>query len=199
MLWGNRFIKYKGKCLLFVNWIESGILYINDIITNNGNISETVILQKLISKRNWLAETNIIKLAIPTPWKEILKSDESINSNVNIKTAYPYGKNLDLRTLANKDIRSVLITKHFTSPYLHKFWETRLNQKINWHSLYFTIHKLIVNTKVRQLKYKILNRIIPTNENLFKWHIYNSPLPGSRNIRTLFLRMPVYRPILDVY
>ncbi len=30
--------------------------------------------------------------------EEILKSDESINSHVNIKTTYPYGKNLDLKT-----------------------------------------------------------------------------------------------------
>ena len=29
--WGNKYMKYKGKCLVKVNWIKSGIIFINDI------------------------------------------------------------------------------------------------------------------------------------------------------------------------
>ena len=34
IIWGNkyRYIKYKGKCLVKVNWIKSGIIFINDIL-----------------------------------------------------------------------------------------------------------------------------------------------------------------------
>ena len=29
IIWGNKYIKYKGKCLVKVNWIKSGIIIIN--------------------------------------------------------------------------------------------------------------------------------------------------------------------------
>jgi hypothetical protein len=32
IIWGNKHIKYKGKCLVKVNWIKSGIIFINDIL-----------------------------------------------------------------------------------------------------------------------------------------------------------------------
>jgi hypothetical protein len=33
-------IKYNGKCLVKVNWIKSGIIFINDILDEYGRISE---------------------------------------------------------------------------------------------------------------------------------------------------------------
>jgi hypothetical protein len=43
------------------NWINSGIIFINDIIDGQGNISEVVILQNRICKQNWMSETSIVK------------------------------------------------------------------------------------------------------------------------------------------
>ena len=61
IIWGNKFITYKGKSLMIENWINSGIIFINDIIDGQGNISEVVILQNLICKQNWMSETSIVK------------------------------------------------------------------------------------------------------------------------------------------
>ena len=38
LIWGNTNIKLNGKCLIFKNWINSKILFLNDIIDNKGNI-----------------------------------------------------------------------------------------------------------------------------------------------------------------
>ena len=43
------------------NWINSGIIFINDIIDGQGNISEVVILQNRIYKQNRMSETSIVK------------------------------------------------------------------------------------------------------------------------------------------
>ena len=32
IIWGNKYIKYKDKCLVKVNWIKSGIIFISDIL-----------------------------------------------------------------------------------------------------------------------------------------------------------------------
>ena len=56
ILWGNQFIKWNRKCLLYKNWIDDNILYINDIISPAGEIDTALILQKLQSKQNWISE-----------------------------------------------------------------------------------------------------------------------------------------------
>jgi hypothetical protein len=53
---GNKYIKYKGKCLVKVNWIKSGIIFINDILYEYGHISEYKIIAKLRNKQNWISE-----------------------------------------------------------------------------------------------------------------------------------------------
>ena len=66
------------------NWIKSGIIFINDIIDDQGNISEVVILQNLICKQNWMSETSIVIKSIPAEWKQIIKNEESIMTKVNV-------------------------------------------------------------------------------------------------------------------
>ena len=82
IIWGNKYIKYKGKCLVKVNWIRSGIIFINDILNEYGHISEYKIIAKLRKKQNWISELNILKKAIPKLWKETLITQDSIKTQV---------------------------------------------------------------------------------------------------------------------
>ena len=56
LIWGNRFIMFKNKSLMFDNWINSDLIYINDILNENGEISQNLILDKLKYKNNWISE-----------------------------------------------------------------------------------------------------------------------------------------------
>ena len=40
LIWGNKYIKVKGKSLLFNNWINSNLIYINDLLDEKGKLSE---------------------------------------------------------------------------------------------------------------------------------------------------------------
>jgi hypothetical protein len=40
LIWGNEFIMFKNKSLMFDNWINSDLIYINDILNENGEISQ---------------------------------------------------------------------------------------------------------------------------------------------------------------
>ena len=82
IIWGNKYIEYKGKCLVKVNWIKSGIIFINDISDEYGHISEYKIIAKLRNKQNWISELNILKKAIPKLWKETLITQDSIKTQV---------------------------------------------------------------------------------------------------------------------
>ena len=42
---------FKNKSLMFDNWINSDLIYINDILNENGEISQNLILDKFKNTR----------------------------------------------------------------------------------------------------------------------------------------------------
>jgi hypothetical protein len=73
------------KYLIFKEWINSGIFF-NDVIDKNGKITQEFILQKLKNKSYWISEFSILKKASPKNWIDILKTESSVKSIVNIKS-----------------------------------------------------------------------------------------------------------------
>jgi hypothetical protein len=59
-------------------WITSGIFFVNDIIVNNGKITQEFIVHKFC----------ILKKAFPKNWIVILKTESSVKSIVNINKDY---------------------------------------------------------------------------------------------------------------
>ena len=55
-IWGNEYCKNQGKTIYFKHWIRNGIVYVKDLLDNNGNISQEHILRKLESKSSWISE-----------------------------------------------------------------------------------------------------------------------------------------------
>ena len=83
IIWGNKNITYNGKALFFENWMQSGFIYVNDIIGENGMIDEKFIYENLKDKRNWMAELMLLKKSFPKEWLEKIKMH---NINVNVDT-----------------------------------------------------------------------------------------------------------------
>jgi hypothetical protein len=47
LIWGNTFILFKNNSLMFDNWINSDLIYINDILNENGEISINIFIIKI--------------------------------------------------------------------------------------------------------------------------------------------------------
>ena len=58
---------------------------------------------------------------------------------------------------------------------MHLVWESTLKREINWYAVYFTIHNVLIDNRIKQLKFKLIHKIIPTNENLFIWKQIDTP------------------------
>ena len=50
------------KCLVFKHWICSNIIFVEDILSDDGSISEDVVLSRLHNQTNWIAELSLIKM-----------------------------------------------------------------------------------------------------------------------------------------
>ena len=174
-IWNNMFIKCDQKTIVFENWIKSNIIYVNDIIDENGNISESIIFDKLKNKSNWISETNMIKKSLPKRWLIVLKSDSSTKSIVNVKKNTILWQNLDVNKehLSNRILyKSIAEKKYGSSTGLAK-WLTVFNIESISHKfvLYEFIFRYLQENKLKVFRWKVLQYIIPTQKLLFQWKI----------------------------
>jgi len=76
---------FKNKSLICDNWINSDLIYINDILNENGEISQNLILDKIKHKTNWILEFICLRKAIPNEWYHTLQAQISIKNVVNFQ------------------------------------------------------------------------------------------------------------------
>ena len=150
LIWGNKFIKHNRKCIIFKNWVNSNILFINDIINKNGYVCEETICNKLNLKINWIAETHTLKQCIPKAWLNILTSERSIKTKVKTKLETTIF-NTQFNSIKNKEVYQIIVNKKFDEPYIHKYWNELLHHKANWSTIYEFINNIYDN-RIKQFK-----------------------------------------------
>jgi hypothetical protein len=72
-------MKFNNKSLIYKNWIDSNLLYVNDITDENGRVSEDYLIEKFKNKIIFFSEFSRLKKAITKEWYVQL-SEEKINS-----------------------------------------------------------------------------------------------------------------------
>ena len=109
---GNRNIKFNGKCLIYNNWIKDKIIFINDLIDDNGNISQNYLLSKISSHHNWFSEFSKLIAAIPKIWITKLSSDTSkktmVKTNCFLKLKSKNGQENNIHEVSSKELYHIL-------------------------------------------------------------------------------------------
>ena len=175
LIWGNKFIMFKNKSLMFDNWINSDLIYINDILNENGEINQNLILDKLKYKNNWISEFISLKKAIPNEWYHTLQAQNSIKSVVNFQKdkLIVNGKCIVPSQLSNKYFYNEYINVKFLKPIGINTWLRyfSINEKPNMSQLYSFIFHYLEENKLKIFRWKLLQYIIPTKKLLMKWRI----------------------------
>lgn len=176
-LWGNKFLQTKGKTLYYKHWKDSNINFIDDIITNNGGFrTGEEIFAKLKQKTNWLIEYKLLIKTIPKLWKEKL-----IGCNMSIKVKkvlkpFLLVKNKQIYNLPvkAKGYYQLLIDKIKHKSFNEKYWDNIFSEKPPWNVIWSSRVKKQEVKKLADFHFKLLHRILPSQENLYKWKLLNS-------------------------
>ena len=67
--------------------------------------------------------------------------------------------------LDNKKVKAVLLQNN-PAPKAEIKWENKLNQNLNWESIWYNIKSLRTNRKAKQLQWKFIHRVIFTEKKL---------------------------------
>jgi len=119
---GNRFIKFKNKCIFFKAWMNSNIIYINDLLNTDGIIDQNLIFNKLHNKTNYHIEKHTLLQSIPKHWNTLLKSKKSRKTKVRTTTdTCIYLNGTPLKTINTKLVYKALLKHKSTKPLTNRF------------------------------------------------------------------------------
>jgi hypothetical protein len=202
IIWGNQWIKYKGKPLWFEKWIKSNIIFVNDLYDSNGNFDVETIFQQVGDKTDIFSEMFKIKNAIPDDWKRIVLQDPcKILVKLPSKTDIVFlreGQLLYLKDLdASGEVYKILVDINKKPPSTKAYWNTVFNDKnIVWKSVYIEKLYNVTEQKIVAFNSKILNNILATPYKLSKWRIIDSSVCylcfSTGNLEHMMLRCPYF-------
>ena len=175
MIWGNKFITYKKKCLYFKSWIDEDIIMIKDLKINDGDLDIQYLFNRLKNKQNFYIEANMLSIALKkahinistNPMEEIANVDEiTVDNNSN-----------KIKHASCKQLYSNIVKTVIEKPSAEKYWSNFVDiqtDHINFVKVYRRMVSNIKDKKLAETNFKIIHNILPCNKNLLKWGKKNS-------------------------
>ena len=185
ILWNNRFICI-GKNSVYNRRISSvGLNKIGDLYDGAGLLVFNMEpLRSILSPSDMYLLISMLD-AMPLVWRNLLNGSKS---SIALLTS-PFEPNsfnilyesdiIPLENVQSKSLYNKFVSKVCTKPTARKKYEESFNteeSQLEWKKIYLTPIRATLSTKLREFQYKILNRILYTNDMLFKFKKIESPL-----------------------
>lgn len=183
-LFENRFIRH-GKTYLKPNILKQHIdhnVKIYDIVNKEGKILSRKDLNKHLNWSLEKMEYNILISSIPKMWCTKLKLSNTLSSlNVSRIDSVP-------KLRINNSLKSItlLTSKHIYMELVNKISKpiTSLDtwidiypflETVDWKKIFSLPYQIVREPYIQTFQYKIINRTLNCNSNLYKWGIRESP------------------------
>ena len=175
MLWLNPYIRIGGYPVWdgYEDWYEKGIHCLNDILNMNEKCFHTLDCLSRnfgieVSPIN-IMKYNSLKTSIPKTWMKLLNWDEM--ASVEDLYIVCKSKKTDISKMTNKMIYTHLINDITEPPTSQNYWNDMFHlNPSDWDNIYQLPLYCVMDTKIREFQYKILNRIFPCNSYVSKWN-----------------------------
>ena len=185
VIWNNRFICIESKSIYNSRLVDLGIVKIGDLYDTRGDLKSNK--EPLYSTLSPVEHFLLFSLfnAFPQEWRKVLKINKtSISSKTHdlIPTDFDLrieGRKINFQNLQSKSLYESFVFKISSTPTVQKKYNKAFNKhtsQLDWEKIYLLPFKTTLDTKLREFQYKILNRILYTNEMLFRFKKVDSPL-----------------------
>ena len=181
-LWGNNIFQYKNRAFFFENWYDAGILYVKDIIDENGIKPIEYFLNQLAKKSNIFCEYLILKNIFS---KYLNKFDFSLSKHINIKhDLYFIFHEKHYFCITDRKCKfyyEIFKNKKFLKPcYLHKLKQEFNIQDSCFSKIYFSKIIKTFDKKIADFNYRLLNNLLNNRNYLSKWKNISNLCPHCK-------------------
>lgn len=170
-IWFNKLVKIDNKSVFYSDWFKKGIVYINDVLDENGKfLSFEYIKQKFGVSGNVMKYNSIIS-AVRKAGKQFIHGDYKIQQPFVPSIIRTFLKN----ARGTHDMYSILI-KNDVIPTGQKKWSNIIDiEEPHWREIFSLPFKLTRNTKLQWLQFRINHYILVTNKYLKKINVVDDP------------------------
>lgn len=167
-LWNNPSISYQNNVLYYENWARSGITYVGDMLGNHGIKSYPAIQASVYASPGLYLEYIVVRSAVS---EYIKKSNYDPNQPVlNRQNNLLFNKT---SIKSARQFREYIVEEKYTTPRSINFWRDMFG--INVDQSHWNLAKNVTQeSRLRELHWKILHTIYPTNVLLYKIGIRDS-------------------------
>ena len=177
-LFFNTNIQIGEKTLIPKMWVEKNILFIFDIIRQNGKFKTKREIDILFNTNLDQMVYNSITDAVPKIWIKTIKQSNSNNIDAIVPPLICVnGKNISIYKLSCKDTYNIMLSYIIKTPTSVKKWKEHVYVDDNmWAEIYQIPYKVCQETLIQSFQYKILNRFFPCNYQLSIWYNENNAI-----------------------
>ena len=170
ILWNNKHVTINGKSLFYKSWYENGMVYVKDIVNEEGKILLCIQLNaKFNLNINALDYTSIIN-AIPNTWKEWMQVYvQHVNfdeRNFQCTNFTIEGNSIDVRKAKCRDYYWYFIKKGGEPATANDNWE-RKGYKVGIIQAFLKAKQLTQNRRLLQFYYFFVHRVVCTRQYLY--------------------------------
>ena len=168
VIWNNKFITINNKSLFNKALYSEGLIFVNDIIQNNGKFISYETLINKFKNNITLFDYMCLKDAIPPKWRQLLKTQNTIEMRPTDETVYfCYNKRFQpIKLVKSKDIYWILNTQNINKPTCMQSWFDKyfvdFSEK-TWNKIFTLIKTITFNTKLIEFQFKIIHRVYASN------------------------------------
>ena len=184
VLWNNKNVCIENKSVFSKRLTECGFYKVGDLFDTTG---EFVLGGE--SRRLSISPVDVFLLfsiynSFPLTWRNILNLNRNLISihtkqlNPTIFHLYINNEEYNLEKVKSKTLYRILVSKIAKNPTSVKRYEEIYNNdcfQLNWKAIFLLPIQITLSTKLREFQYKILNRIMYTNDMLYKFKKVESP------------------------
>ena len=192
-LWLNSLIRINGKPVLWKNWIEANIMWVNDLIDDKhpGHMMHHQTIQQKYKIKIPFTEYYGLLQAMPKKWHVLLKT--TTDNNLNEVEDYKIIDELEDASSPTKLIYNHLIKEKFLPPD-SKVEKWNMELQTNYDTSVFLQHLersriTTINYKLCSFNYNFFMRNIPYQARLYKMNIKSSPLCNTCQIKENILHL----------
>ena len=160
-IWFSNYTKFKTYEIK--SWKESGMVYINDLLNESGEILSFEEAKKTFRFKGTMLDYLGLLQSLPREWKSRQRKTREMNPLI-----HPNVQNIISHKQGNKHIYNVLLRNKYEN--ISNTWELSWEREIGrveWEKVY-AANKIIISVQYQALQYKILTKIIATNRLLYQ-------------------------------
>jgi exonuclease III len=182
-IWNNKYITMNNKPIIWEKWIQHGIMYIQDIVSDKCVfLSHTEINDRYHVGSNFL---NVLQLrkSIPGTWRAAIYETDNKKYRSCGEGALLIDQNgitHNIKTANCKQIYWIYVNKKLREPSSVKKWLIdypgfKNADQALWKNIYHLAFNITRETKLQSLQYRLIHRTITCRKKLYDMKLSDNP------------------------